>query len=185
MKKLLRVFFVLLSLLLVAVLGAVAFIHFLGIPTYQPKKVDLKVEVNPQRVAQGAKIGQLMCFGCHAAETAPVLSGNYMADANFFGEIYAANITQHPTLGIGKWTDGELAVFLHTGVRPNGTFVPLMPKFPYLADEDLHAIIAYLRSDHPAVQAKAVKSQPSRYNFFAKFLSHLAIKPFEYPQKRS
>ena len=58
-----------------------------------------------------------------------------------------------------------------------------MPKFPYLSDEDLHSIIAFLRSDHPMVQASENNPPACKPSFLAKFLSNVAFKPLPYPSK--
>ena len=50
-----------------------------------------------------------------------------------------------------------------------------------MSDEDLHSIIAWLRSDDPLLAAAPVDNRTSEPSFFAKFLSHIAFKPFEYP----
>jgi mono/diheme cytochrome c family protein len=63
-----------------------------------------------------------------------------------FGQIYSANITPDPDTGIGRRTDGELARILRYGVRADGhVTVPLM-EYDGLADEDLVAVISFLRS---------------------------------------
>ncbi len=57
-----------------------------------------------------------------------------------------------------------------------------MPKFPNLADEDLHNIIAYLRSDAPEL-APSDKAQPApQPSFLVKFLCRVAFKPLPYPE---
>ena len=68
-----------------------------------------------------------------------------------FGRIYSANITPDPETGIGRRTDGELARILRHGVRADGhAAVPLM-EYQGMADEDLVAVISFLRS-RPAVR---------------------------------
>jgi muramoyltetrapeptide carboxypeptidase LdcA involved in peptidoglycan recycling len=63
--------------------------------------------------------------------------------------------------------DGELEYLVRTGVKANGQYVPpWMPKQPRMADEDLHSIVAFLRSDDPMVAATEVQpaghSRPNR-----------------------
>ena len=62
------------------------------------------------------------------------------------------NITPDPQTGIGKWTDDQIALAIREGRRPDGRLLgPAMPSRSYrhLADEDVKAIIAYLRSVPP------------------------------------
>src|SRR6185436_16734003 len=49
--------------------------------------------------------------------------------------------------------------------------------------EDMRSIIAYLRSDRPEVQADKTKLPPTEPSFLTKFLSHVAFKPFPFPEK--
>jgi mono/diheme cytochrome c family protein len=58
-----------------------------------------------------------------------------------------------------------------------------MIKLPHLSDEDLHAIIAFLRSDDPLVRPADVASVPSRPSLLVKLLSRVAWKPLPYPDK--
>ena len=73
----------------------------------------------------------------------------------------AANITPDPQTGIGKWTDVQLALAIREGVRPDKSLIgPPMPVpfYRYLSDDDLAAIIAYIRAQ-PAVKIAQPKSQ--------------------------
>jgi mono/diheme cytochrome c family protein len=59
------------------------------------------------------------------------------------------NITPDPETGIGRWTDHQIFVAIREGKRPDGSLIgPAMPFRSYrgLADEDVRAIIAYLRT---------------------------------------
>ena len=182
MKKVLKIFLGLLGLVLLALIGGAAFIQFRGIPTYDPPKVDLTVEVTPERVAQGARMASMLCVVCHADKDNR-LTGKRLADLpTMFGTIYSMNITQDTFFGIGKWKDGEIYAFLRTGIRPNGTFAPTyMPKFPLMAEEDVYSIIAWLRSDEFAVQPAQTEAPASKPSFFTKFLTTVAIKPLPLP----
>jgi mono/diheme cytochrome c family protein len=66
----------------------------------------------------------------------------------FPGTVCFRNITPHPT-GVGQWSDGELMRAIREGINKDGkTLFPTMPYFIYadLADEDVKAVIAYLRT---------------------------------------
>ena len=110
------------------------------------------------------------------------LTGRKMDEIGQFGAIYSRNITQDPEHGIGKWTDGEIAYLLRTGVKPDGRFLPIMAKLSKMSDEDLQSIISFLRSGNGWVQADNTRVPDSKYSFFAKFLTNIkAIKPMDYP----
>ena len=90
-----------------------------------------------------------------------------------FGDIYSANLTPDRETGIGTRTDGELARVLRFGVRADGrAAVPLMEI--QLRDDDLAAVIAYLKSTAGRV-AHAVPEHA--LSLFGKALMAFAIAP--------
>lgn len=70
-----------------------------------------------------------------------------------WGIVYGGNITPHETTGIGTWTDEQIARAIREGVRIDGRRLILMPWEDYAVttDEDIAAVVAYLRSI-PAVE---------------------------------
>ncbi|RYY88333.1 MAG: c-type cytochrome [Chitinophagaceae bacterium] len=162
---------------------AAAFIAVRGVPTEKAKQIDLKVEATPKRIARGEKLASLLCKSCHLDPNTNKFTGRRLDDVPQFGTIYARNITQHPEFGIGKWTDGELAYLLRTGIKPDGTHLPLMVKLKESSDEDLYSIIAFLRSNHTWVQPDNTRQPKTEYSFLTKFLTNAGIlmKPLPYP----
>jgi hypothetical protein len=64
----------------------------------------------------------------------------------------AANITPHLEQGIGAWTDDEIKRAITQATSRDGRQLqPAMPFYFYekISDEDLEALIAYLRSIRP------------------------------------
>lgn len=64
----------------------------------------------------------------------------------------AANITSHPTAGIGAWTDAEIKRAITQGIARDGhTLQPPMAFTWYagMSESDLDAIVAYLRTLPP------------------------------------
>ncbi|NNU80833.1 c-type cytochrome [Halovulum dunhuangense] len=77
------------------------------------------------------------------------LGGRLVEDGPAF-TAYAPNIT--PAGRIAGWSDAELARAIREGIRPDGTLIgPPMPFAMYrgLSDDDLSAIIAFLRTMTP------------------------------------
>jgi mono/diheme cytochrome c family protein len=171
----------------VAAGGFAAKVAIGGIPNFEPGKVELKIEVTPERVKRGKKWATLLCAECHKDPTTGKLNGKLMVEAPpEFGPIVSRNITRHPVKGeTAKYTDGQLAYLIRTGIGHDGRYVPPpMAKLAHLADEDLASIIAFLRSDdelvQPVDQDPPGRSQPS---FLMKFLCNVAFKPLPYPDK--
>jgi mono/diheme cytochrome c family protein len=76
----------------------------------------------------------------------------------------APNITPDLETGIGSWTDDEIARAIREGIRPDGSVIgPPMPFSMYrgLADDDLQAMVAYLRTVAPVRN----EAEPSTFRF--------------------
>jgi len=68
------------------------------------------------------------------------------------GTVFSTNITQDKETGIGNWSDQEIYDSMVKGIRPNGeTLLPVMPyeKYSGMAEADLRALIAYMRTLEP------------------------------------
>jgi mono/diheme cytochrome c family protein len=114
----------------------------------------------PSRLERGKYLmeGVVACGNCHIPrddkgqlQRDKGLSGGFLLDIAQF-KAFPANITPDPETGIGKWTDAQLARAIRTGVRPDKSLIgPPMPIEFYrgMADDDLAAIIAYLRAQPP------------------------------------
>jgi mono/diheme cytochrome c family protein len=184
MRKALRYLLITIGIIIVAAGCFAAFVAFRGIPSYKAEKIDLKIESTPDRIARGQKLASMLCAGCHMDPNTGKLTGRELKDVPQFGKIFSKNITSDPVKGIGKWTDGEIAYLLRTGLKPDGTYLPVMAKLSHVSDEDLYAIISYLRSGHSWVAADKAQHPPSEYSFLAKFLTNAKIiKPSAYPKE--
>lgn len=186
MKTAVKILGGLILLVIVAAGGFLAFIAIDGIPRYKTDPPALKVEVTPERVARGKLISHILCSECHLDTKTGRLTGHRLPDLPpAFGVAYSKNITRDKEVGIGGWTDGEIAFLLRTGIRRDGKYTPpWMPKLNRIADEDVYSIIAFLRSDDSLVQADPAPDQESEPTFLVKFLTHVAFKPFRYPDHK-
>lgn len=98
------------------------------------------------------------CGNCHTPRgpdgplPGMTLAGNNVVEDNPAFRGVAANITPDKETGIGAWTDAQIAKAIREGLRPDGSLIgPPMPINFYrgIGDEDLAAIVAYLRSVPP------------------------------------
>lgn len=190
MKKPLKIIGTVLGVLILLLAAFAAFVYFKPLPTYADVQIpDINVEITPERVAQGKKLVALNCAGCHKS-SAGIFEGKYFPDADAeaaFGKIHTPNITQHQEYGIGKYSDGELYRLLRTGVKKNNQMMlPLMPQWVLASDEDIYAIIAYLKSDDKAVKASEKRHPDYKPTFLAKALLNFVFRPqpytSEYPE---
>ena len=171
MKKFLKIIAVLALLLIVVFAGAVTSVST-ALPDVGPPP-ELKVEITPARLERGAYLANhvTLCMDCHSTRDWSTFAGppvpgtegvggeRFDQTMGFPGAFYSRNITP---AGIKDWTDGELYRAITSGVSRNGD--PLFPVMPYghyglMAEEDIHSIIAYIRS-LPAVEGANTPSVP-------------------------
>jgi mono/diheme cytochrome c family protein len=182
MKRILKILGILTGMVVLVIAGGATYIHTAGIPTYEVKAPDLKITPDSAMVAEGKRLATMVCNQCHLSSNG-LLEGQLMEDLPAeFGKVWSANITRDVKYGTGRYTDGELAYLIRTGIKRDGNYAPpWMPKFPHLSDYDLHSVISYLRSDAPEL-APVAKAQPtSQPSFMAKALCYVAFKPLPYP----
>jgi mono/diheme cytochrome c family protein len=92
--------------------------------------------------------------GCHTAEDGPVNAGGRPLTTPY-GTFYGTNITPDEIHGIGSWTDRQIIDAIRVGVRADGSVMsPVMPypAFSGMSDEDVTALVAYLRSLPPVAR---------------------------------
>lgn len=86
--------------------------------------------------------------GCHTTKEGGLNAGGRKFSGPF-GVVYGTNITPDKETGIGTWSEKQFIDAMRYGVRPNGEkLLPVMPypAFRLMADADLKALWAYLRS---------------------------------------
>jgi len=80
-------------------------------------------------------------------------NGHFTAWAGPWGISFAANLTSDEKTGIGNWTDDQFIKAMHTG-KHRGYGRPILPPMPWpnlshATDDDLKAMLAYLKSTKP------------------------------------
>jgi mono/diheme cytochrome c family protein len=125
--------------------------------------------------------GPAHCSYCHtppeqwsrldAGEELPLVGGYELKLP--LGVLRSPNITPDRETGIGRYSDGQLARMLRHGVRPNGRVAFPVMEFQNLSDEDVIAVLSYLRSVDPVRNAVADHD----WNLIGKGLLAFLIKP--------
>lgn len=121
------------------------------------------------------------CAGCHYNRNAHKFIGNRIEDVpGIAGKVFSANLTNSKTHGIPThYSDAQLKYLLKTGIANDGRFIPYMLR-PNMADEDINAIIVYLRSNDPAIAADDTTVGLTNYNVIGKLYMNISAKPLPY-----
>ena len=116
------------------------------VPAWTGKAPPTSEEV----LARGAHVATVRgCLDCHR----PNAAGGLFADAMPVMRLVPPNISPG---GVTKsYTDADWERAIRHGVRPDGRGIPFMPSIDnaHLSDDDLGALIAYMRSLPPAADA--------------------------------
>jgi mono/diheme cytochrome c family protein len=116
---------------------------------------------DPAVIARGRYIvyGPGRCADCHSpdasraaltrGEDTPLTGGP--GERTYLGSWTAPNLTPDADTGIGRVSDGALARLLRYGVNRDGRIaLPFMDAYKDLTEDDLTAVISFLRSVPPA-----------------------------------
>jgi cytochrome c553 len=132
--------------LTVLALGAAAFVYLLSEQmirkTYDLPLSPIALPTDSIALTEGQRLATVRgCYnGCHGER----LDGGVFIDQPLLARLVAPNLTQV----VAQYTDAELERVIRHGVRRNGRSTLGMPSsmFYHLSDQDLGAIIAFLRS---------------------------------------
>jgi mono/diheme cytochrome c family protein len=175
MKKLAK-FLLWTGLAIVLVIGIlIGYVHLTWNKTFEAPYPDIKATSDPVMIERGKYLvyGWSHCAACHvpADKVRDIdnglempLMGGWDETIVGFGTFRAPNLTPDPETGIGKLTDAEIARAVRYGVKHDGKLLPPFMEFQGLSDEDLTAIISFLRSQEPVKN----KVEPSELSFVIK-----------------
>lgn len=127
--------------------------------TYEAPYPNIKTSKDSAVIARGKHLAysSAHCIDCHSTANADSLiklgldvplTGGYDFDIGI-GHMYSKNITPDSATGIGRYTDRELARALRYGVHPDGTVMFDFMQFHNMSDEDLTAVLSFIRSQKP------------------------------------
>ncbi len=183
MRRVLKTVLGIVAVLLVMVLSLGAYAEVRWDRTFDAPYPELRASTDPEVIARGRYLayGPAHCAYCHtkqeqmaaidAGETPP-LSGGYEWRLPF-GVIRSPNLTPDAETGIGRYTDAELARMLRHGVKPDGRVALPFMESQNLADEDLVALISFLRSQPPVRH----EVPPHEFNLVGRGVMATLIRP--------
>lgn len=157
MKTILKVLGALVALLVVAVIGTIGYCTWSwGHHKFDAPYPEIVASTDSAVVARGRYLayGPAHCATCHVPldKVAAVESGEVMPLIGGWeltipiGTFRAPNLTPCKETGIGRFTDAELARTLRHSVGHDGRYILELMPFQNLSDEDLTAVISFLRS---------------------------------------
>ena len=164
-------------------LAFVAVVHVRSQRTFEAPYPQIQASTDPAVIEHGRYLayGPAHCVACHtpndqeesikAGATPPMIGGHKFELP--FGNIYSANLTPDKETGIGRYTDAELARVLRHGVMPSGRVAIPFMEFQNLSDEDLVALISFLRAEKPIRNAVP----EHEFNFIGKAVLAFMMKP--------
>lgn len=157
-------------LLTTVVLGAVLFGYWKLNRNHDNPVPEVTVAVTPERVARGARF-EPYCGGCHAPESGMPMTGRDFLgeDAPPIGTFHAPNLTP---VHLDDWSDGEIIRAIREGIHRNGRSLLIMPSrvLRHLSDDDVQAIVAYLRSLPP----EGTENPPNNLNVLGALMANVA-----------
>ena len=139
--------------LVVALVSVVTLIGlFKGNSKVNTPAPEVVVSATPEMIARGEHIADTFCATCHSLNTELPLTGGMDIGKDFpinLGKFVSVNLT--PAGPLKDWTDGEIFRAVRDGIDEEGRTLTVMStvRGRNLSDEDIKAVIAYLRSQPP------------------------------------
>ncbi|MBP7511194.1 MAG: c-type cytochrome [Bacteroidia bacterium] len=184
MKKLMLGILAFLGLL---VLGLVAFITLKGNPDFDAATQNLVASKDSTVIARGRYLayGPAHCASCHTpmdrkkdidnGVEVPMSGGWELSIPP--GTFRAANLTPDMETGIGNLTDAQLVRAMRYSINHRGKMMfPFMP-FQEMSDEDVVALISFLRSQVPVKN----EMKPTEFSFLGKALMAFGVAKPVFP----
>jgi mono/diheme cytochrome c family protein len=167
---------------------SLALIFVILVFSLQNKKFDapypnLQASTDSSIIARGKYLafGPAHCSACHTpkedqerinlGEELPLKGG---LDFELpIGTLYSRNITPDEETGIGKLPDSVIVRSLRYGVAHDGHAILDMMPFHNLSDEDMIAVLSFLRAQQPVKN----KVPDHQFNFLGKAVKAFLLKP--------
>lgn len=136
---------------LIAVLAGFVFVRSNSMiaERFAVPREPVNISADSVTLARGEHLVKVIgkCTDCHGEN----LGGKLFFDDPAMGHLYAPNLTRGEG-GIGnKYSDEGLGMVIRHGIKHDSTSAWIMPaeSYQFLADDDLAAIVAYIRAQNP------------------------------------
>ena len=139
---------------------------------YDVARPAIERATSPPQLARGELLFRAACAGCHAGEHGdPRPLGRRIADVPaMLGRFYSRNLTADPRSGVGAVRDEDLARAIRFGVRRDDHLMVVMPRFGKMGDDDVAAIIGFMRSGARDFEPDPTLPPPTRMSVVGKLV---------------
>ncbi len=156
------------------------YVQFTFKQKFDARPVAMKSSSDSATIARGEYLANSVahCYTCHMPEKllkegarSPMMGGFEFKLP--FGTIHTPNITPDVETGIGGYSDEQLYNALRNNIGHSGSALVGFMSYNNMGDEDIMAIISYLRTTKP------VKNEvpEHEYNIVGKILMRFMVKP--------
>jgi len=177
MKKFLKVLKWIGLTILLLIVGVFVFVQFSWDKKIEAPYPNINSSADSTVIARGEYLvyGPSHCVSCHIPMDKILdvdnglkmpLIGGFEESIPGFGTFRAPNLTPDNETGIGKLSDAEIARSLRHMVNSDGRILFPFMEYQEMSDEDLIAIISFLRSQKPVRN----EIKPTEYGFPGKAL---------------
>jgi mono/diheme cytochrome c family protein len=146
--------------------------------------VTLNVSGTPEQIRRGEEISNGFCSACHS-KTGTLTGGKNLGDdlPVPVGTFVSSNLT--PAGPLARWSDGEIFRAIRNGVDRDGRWLMVMSytNAGKLSDNDIKAVIAYLRHLPPAGQP--TPNPPDHLNLLGTLMLGAGMLPTGKPVSRN
>jgi mono/diheme cytochrome c family protein len=159
MKSVMKVIAVVVGLILTGIVFLMVYVQMNWDIKYDSLYPELQASTDSTVIARGKYLvyGPAHCASCHvdlddyeameAGEQVPLKGGEVFNMK--IGVLNAVNLTPDKETGIGDLTDGEVARAMRDAIGHDGRVLPPFMPFKLMTDEDVIAVISFLRSQAP------------------------------------
>jgi len=160
MKKFFKVLLWLVLVIGIVIGIVIGFVQLTWDKPFDAPYPDIAASSDPAVIERGRYLayGPSHCASCHTPIDKVIdvdnglqipLSGGWQEEFPGFGTFRASNLTPDLETGIGKISDRELARAIRFGVKHDGSMLAPFMEYQGMSDEDLTAVISFLRSQEP------------------------------------
>lgn len=187
-----KILLAVLSAIGVLLLGFYIFVQISWNKDYNWPGPSLKSSTDSNIIARGKYLvnGPAHCVSCHVSGFDDFVAGDQGKEIALkgglkfpmgpLGNIYTRNLTSDKQTGLGRYSDEKIFRMMRHGIRPdNKPSIPLLMPFWKMADDDMVAIVSYLRSLDPV----ANEVPANEWTFMGKAVKSISstFKPVENP----